>query len=49
MEFLREYGEFDDLPYEWLLDLMRSKHPGMFQGEATRGTGSLMDETAAHR
>jgi transglutaminase-like putative cysteine protease len=44
MEFLREYGEFDDLPYEWLSALMRSRHPGMFDGARTAGGGSLLEE-----
>jgi Transglutaminase-like superfamily len=44
MEFLREHGEFDDLPYEWLLALMREKHPGMFHGDFTSGSGSLLHE-----
>jgi len=44
MEFLREHGEFDDLPYEWLLGLMRRVHPAMFDGDTTRGSGSLLNE-----
>ncbi|WP_190815712.1 transglutaminase-like domain-containing protein [Saccharopolyspora pogona] len=44
MEFIREHGEFDDLPYDWLLELMRHKHPAMFAGASTAGSGSLMDE-----
>ncbi|MER7179422.1 transglutaminase-like domain-containing protein [Streptomyces hyaluromycini] len=47
MEFLRQYGEFDDLPYDWLLALLRQKHPGMFAGDETPGSGSLLDEAPA--
>jgi hypothetical protein len=46
MEFLREYGEFDDLPYEWLSALMRRRHPGMFDGARTAGGGSLLEESS---
>jgi transglutaminase-like putative cysteine protease len=44
MEFLREHGQFDDLPYDWLIALMRRKHPGMFTGDTTSGSGSLAAE-----
>ncbi|MBV6699349.1 transglutaminase family protein [Kitasatospora aureofaciens] len=32
MEFLHEHGEFDDLPYQLVLDGMRSRHPGIIVG-----------------
>lgn len=44
MEFLRDHGEFDDLPYEWLMGLMRVKHPGMFTGDRTSEGGSLLHD-----
>lgn len=47
MEFVREHGEFEDLPYDWLLQLMRRKHPGMFAGSSTAGSGSLVDEAGS--
>lgn len=30
MEFLTEHGHFDDVDYDRLIGLMRSRHPGMF-------------------
>ncbi|MEU8570273.1 transglutaminase-like domain-containing protein [Streptomyces pathocidini] len=45
MEFLRDYGAYDDLPYELLMERMRVRHPGMFAGgDTVVGTGSLADE-----
>ncbi|MFF3764538.1 transglutaminase family protein [Streptomyces sp. NPDC001922] len=34
MEFLQEHGEFDDLPYDQVLDGLRREHPGIFTGPA---------------
>ncbi|MGW7074809.1 transglutaminase-like domain-containing protein [Streptomyces sp. NPDC054866] len=49
MEFLREHGEFDDLPYQQILDGMRSAHPKIFAGpDRTRfADGSLVADAAA--
>ncbi|MFI6447713.1 transglutaminase family protein [Kitasatospora sp. NPDC050543] len=49
MEFLYEHGEFDDLPYELVLDGMRREHPGIFVGpERERfAAGSLVADAAA--
>ncbi|MEU3356201.1 transglutaminase-like domain-containing protein [Streptomyces sp. NPDC037389] len=45
MEFLTDYGDYADVPYELLLERMRAKHPGMFAaGAAISGSGSLADE-----
>ncbi|MFH9015691.1 transglutaminase family protein [Streptomyces sp. NPDC017943] len=49
MEFLREHGAFDDLPYEWLIADLRAAHPGLFQdgpdGSRDRlARGSLVGE-----
>ncbi|MGW0737590.1 transglutaminase-like domain-containing protein [Streptomyces sp. NPDC002851] len=48
MEFLREHGEFDDLPYERVLADLRAAHPGLFaDGAADRfAAGSLTGEAA---
>jgi transglutaminase-like putative cysteine protease len=42
MEFLREHGEFDDLPYDLVLTGLRSAHPALFAGPTTFATGSLV-------
>lgn len=51
MEVVREHGEFDDLPYERLIDGMRRAHPGIFASpESTRlVTGSLHADAGAGR
>ena len=33
MEFVRQHGSFDDLPYEWLMHGLREQHPKMFNAE----------------
>ncbi|MEV0375467.1 transglutaminase-like domain-containing protein [Streptomyces sp. NPDC050636] len=49
MEFVREHGEFDDLPYEQILDGMRSAHPKIFvRPDRTRfASGSLVADAAS--
>lgn len=42
MEFVREHGEFADVPYERLLTGLRAAHPGIFATEDTFTTGSLV-------
>ncbi|WBB60958.1 transglutaminase-like domain-containing protein [Streptomyces sp. WMMC500] len=44
LEVVREHGEFDDLPYERLIDGMRRAHPGIFAepGSTRLVTGSLL-------
>ncbi|MEV3993905.1 transglutaminase-like domain-containing protein [Streptomyces sp. NPDC049837] len=47
MEFLRTHGEFDDLPYEWVIGDLRAAHPRLFEGEGDRfAEGSLVGEAA---
>ncbi|MFF0885098.1 transglutaminase family protein [Streptomyces sp. NPDC003456] len=48
MEFLREHGEFDDFPYDFVIAGLRAAHPRLFAGEAARfAEGSLEREAAA--
>ncbi|HEY2699867.1 MAG TPA: transglutaminase-like domain-containing protein [Pseudonocardiaceae bacterium] len=42
MEFVRQHGEFADLPYDRLLSGLRAAHPGIFATEDTFTTGSLV-------
>ncbi|MFF5448582.1 transglutaminase family protein [Streptomyces sp. NPDC012888] len=42
MEFLRFHGEFDDLPYEWVVADLRAAHPGLFQGDGVRFAGGSL-------
>lgn len=45
MEFLRVHGEFDDLPYDWVIADLRASHPGLFPGDSLRfAGGSLVQE-----
>ncbi|MFC8920342.1 transglutaminase family protein [Streptomyces sp. NPDC047821] len=47
MEFLRTHGEFDDLPYAWVIDDLRAAHPRLFEGGEDRfAAGSLVAEAA---
>lgn len=41
MEFLKEHGEFDDLPYELVMDSIRRAHPKFLDGSGTVSGGSL--------
>ncbi|WP_329297182.1 transglutaminase domain-containing protein [Streptomyces sp. NBC_00659] len=48
MEFLREHGEFDDLPYERVIGELRAAHPRLFDAGGERlAKGSLVREAAA--
>jgi transglutaminase-like putative cysteine protease len=48
MEFLREHGAFDDLPYERVIGDLRAAHPRLFDGESERfAEGSLVREAVA--
>ncbi|MFB7911274.1 transglutaminase family protein [Kitasatospora sp. NPDC056076] len=38
MEFLTDHGSFDDLPYEFVIETMRRKHPKFLD---TTGTGTV--------
>lgn len=42
MEFLREHGEFDDLPYDLVLTGLRAAHPALFATPTRFATGSLV-------
>jgi transglutaminase-like putative cysteine protease len=44
MEFVRQHGEFDDFPYEMVLQKMRQYHPKLFSSEHRTVSGSLVDE-----
>ncbi|MBY8876308.1 transglutaminase-like domain-containing protein [Actinacidiphila acidipaludis] len=49
MEFLTDHGDFDDVPYEFVMSTMRAKHPRFLDGSGTgtvRG-GSLTAEAQA--
>ena len=48
MELIREHGEFDDLPYETLIDGLRRAHGALFDGLSKRvRPGSLVAEAGA--
>ncbi|WP_181789751.1 transglutaminase-like domain-containing protein [Streptomyces phytophilus] len=51
MEVVREHGEFDDLPYQRVVDGMRGAHPGIFADpDSTRlVTGSLHADATARK
>lgn len=42
MEFLHEHGEFDDLPYDLVMDGLRSAHPRLFDADDRFAAGSLL-------
>ncbi len=42
MEFLKFHGDFDDLPYDMVIDGLRSAHPRLFATEDTFSAGSLV-------
>lgn len=42
MEFLREHGEFDDLPYDMVLSGLRAAHPNLFASPTRFAAGSLV-------
>ncbi|MER7696882.1 MULTISPECIES: transglutaminase family protein [unclassified Streptomyces] len=46
MEFLTDHGDFDDVPYEFVMGNMRRKHPKFLDedGTGTVSGGSLADE-----
>ncbi|MFJ3235183.1 transglutaminase family protein [Streptomyces sp. NPDC086787] len=41
MEFLKDHGAFDDLPYAFVMASMRSAHPRFLEGTRTVSGGSL--------
>jgi transglutaminase-like putative cysteine protease len=46
MEFVREHGVFDDLPYERVVEGLRRAHPRIFAGPTRVRGGSLAAEAA---
>ncbi|EOD63532.1 transglutaminase-like domain-containing protein [Amycolatopsis vancoresmycina] len=44
MEFLHDYGDFDDFPYELVVEGIRSAHPLLFASRYETAGGSLVDE-----
>lgn len=48
MEFVREHGEFDDLPYDQVIAGLRQAHPNLFAGGHRFRTGSLAADLAEH-
>ncbi|MCT4352601.1 transglutaminase-like domain-containing protein [Streptomyces sp. Je 1-79] len=46
MEFLTDHGAFDDVPYDFVIDAMRSRHPRFLSGPGTSTVagGRLADE-----
>ncbi|MEO7259995.1 MAG: transglutaminase-like domain-containing protein [Jatrophihabitantaceae bacterium] len=44
MEFVKHYGEFDDFPYEMVIQRMHQAHPKLFSSEYRTTRGSLVYE-----
>jgi transglutaminase-like putative cysteine protease len=44
MEFVKHYGEFDDFPYEMVMQNMHQSHPKLFSSEYRTTSGSLIAE-----
>ncbi|PRY35758.1 transglutaminase-like domain-containing protein [Umezawaea tangerina] len=48
MEFLRAHGDFDDVPYDMVVNGIRAAHPRLFESRDTTAKGSLvLDATRA--
>jgi transglutaminase-like putative cysteine protease len=47
MEFLRFHGEFDDVPYDLVVNGLRQAHPLLFPDGRTSADGSLLAEAEA--
>ncbi|MFD2765547.1 transglutaminase-like domain-containing protein [Micromonospora eburnea] len=47
MEFVREHGEFDDVPYDMVVDGIRANHPKLFASQHVTARGSLLAEATA--
>jgi transglutaminase-like putative cysteine protease len=47
MEFLHEYGEFDDFPYELVVEGIRVAHPRLFASRYETTDGSLVAEAGS--
>ncbi|MFD9702565.1 transglutaminase family protein [Lentzea sp. NPDC059081] len=46
MEFLHEHGEFDDVPYDVVVDGIRANHPKLFASRHTTARGSLVADAS---
>jgi transglutaminase-like putative cysteine protease len=46
MEFLHEHGEFDDFPYELVIEGIREAHPLLFASRYQTAAGSLVAEAS---
>lgn len=44
MEFLKDYGDFGDFPYELVLERMHESHPKLFASACRTARGSLVAE-----
>ncbi|WP_405056547.1 transglutaminase-like domain-containing protein [Kribbella sp. NBC_01505] len=44
MEFLVDHGSYDDVPYDYVIETMRAKHPKFLSGSETVSGGSLAAE-----
>ncbi|HWM01262.1 MAG TPA: transglutaminase-like domain-containing protein [Actinophytocola sp.] len=49
MEFVHWHGEFDDFPYELVVDGIRDAHPLLFDSSRRTTEGSLVEESAEQR
>jgi transglutaminase-like putative cysteine protease len=47
MEFLHDYGDFDDFPHELVVEGIRAAHPRLFAGRYALTQGSLVDEATS--
>ncbi len=47
MEFVTHYGEFDDFPYDLVIQRMHQSHPKLFVTEYRTTSGSLVEEAVA--
>jgi transglutaminase-like putative cysteine protease len=46
MEFLRDHGDFDDFPYEYVIEGIRAAHPKLFASRNKLAEGSLVAEAS---
>ena len=49
MEFLREHGEFDDVPYDMVVGGIRSAHPKLFASQHSTARGSLVADATMRK
>ncbi|OMH29126.1 transglutaminase family protein [Motiliproteus sp. MSK22-1] len=46
MEFVKIHGDFDDLPYQWVVSGIRDKHPNLFLDAHKMRKGSLVSDAS---